>query len=192
MSLCPTVLSVAAGTLNLLCVCSVHADLTYQLTDNVAEQNGHSLTGQIVTTDSAPDDGVLDVGEVLSWNYSVSGPTPLAANDLATNILGIVSISPTAITLSEPTIDPSINELQLGVGNESLLYTRIVDIGGAGVFDIYRASDGNNEAWDFVDPVFEGALDGTWTIATLVPEPSGNALVASGIAMIALLRHRKR
>ena len=43
----------------------------YNIVDYPDLQNGHTVTGTITTSDGAPDDGLLDIAEILDWEWEV-------------------------------------------------------------------------------------------------------------------------
>lgn len=73
----------AAAILFLLCQVVTDdcaAARIYKLVDYPALQNGYTLNGTITVADTATDDSVLAVSEVLSWNWRVSGAGQLHAS----------------------------------------------------------------------------------------------------------------
>ena len=45
----------------------VFADIVYSLNNYPSVQDGGSLSGSIIVSDNAPDDGVLTETEILAW-----------------------------------------------------------------------------------------------------------------------------
>jgi hypothetical protein len=169
----------------------IYADLTYNIVDYPTHQNGHSLTGSIITLDSATDDGILTNSEIVDWSFSVQGPVSLGAskadNPSLTPFDGIVNISPTEITLAFPDPVTVVNEIRFNssTGVNVLEYIRVNDFEGAGVFSIYRAEldqPGNITAWDDFGINSLGGND-PWIVASIeIPEP-----ITSTLALTALL-----
>ena len=75
------------------------ANIIYSIENHAATQDGHSLSGTIVTTSAAPTDGVLMAAEIVSWNFSVTGPSSFSASSTdvgaSINLVGTVNITPT-------------------------------------------------------------------------------------------------
>ena len=44
----------------------------YEFNNYPAEQSGSTLTGTITVSDTAPDDGLLSVGEILAWEFTMT------------------------------------------------------------------------------------------------------------------------
>lgn len=158
-----------------------HADLVYDFYNHPLDQNGHSLSGTITTTDTAHADGSLTAGEVISWSWSTSGSNPISgsSSDLnsSTLINGWVSISPTEITLAQPNI---MSQEQYGLvlsGSAGrLIWVRDED-GFGGFTELFEAQG----SWQSYSPGMSNT--DPWLVATVstVPEPS------SGLALLALV-----
>jgi hypothetical protein len=163
-----------------------HASRIYTFVNYPDEQSGHTLSGQIVTSDTAPDDGVLVASEILSWEYMIEGPSPLVATsadyDLdATFIKGTVFISATEISLAAPAANVAIeNSLELrritNVGttrpNHSLFWGRLSQPVPAERYQARSFSDAStfSGAWADFAPASLGP--GDWVLATrAIPEP---------------------
>jgi hypothetical protein len=180
-----------------------HADHVYQLVDYPANQEGHTLNGTITTTNDAPNDSILDVAEILSWQWSISGPNSFAANsteflDNASIALG-VQITTEAISLPAPTLsDPGPFRLVLsrrtslgGRGELSHGLTwQSVNTPSAGTTNISSAGRMQGDAvqgfWSG-SATFPGRLG--WIVAVAVPEPTTMLLFSCAIPA-ALWRRR--
>lgn len=174
-------------------------DIIYTMEDHPAFQNGHSLSGTITTTDTAPDDGLLLSSEIVDWAFSVSGPNAFTAakstGSPAPVVTGAVGISPTAITMQFPVIDPSVNELTFSqmAGGPTIRYLQVLDFTGPGVFGEYSGiATAGSDAWQSLPD--ETGLGNPWLIATAVPEPGPVALwcVATLVIFLRLRVQRKR
>lgn len=175
---------VLANAIIILSLQSAYASRTYNFIDYADAQNGHTLSGSIVTVDSAADDGVLSNSEIVDWNFTVQGPLSYSvSSDESTSlapITGLVNISSTSITLPFPEVDPGINALSFAASTSmrELDYFRISDQFFVGFLGIYRSSlNANNtagRAWEIDVDLISGGLGGNdpWVIATIVPEPA--------------------
>lgn len=170
---------------------SAQADLVYDFQSHSADQSGHSLTGSIVTTDNAINDGILITSEVVSWNWSISGPNAASVSSTdsgATTFLqGDVLISASGITIGQPNI-MSDDTYALEIGNNSsgrLSWSRSEFFGT--FTEIYQGAN----AWSTFSPGMSGS--DPWQVANLstVPEPSGGLVATMGIAGLLLQRRRR-
>ncbi len=183
----------AALTISSFLTPGADAALIYDLVNYPAEQNGHSLSGTITTTDAAPDDGQLMVTEILSWEIEIVGPSGFsgAMSDVNSNTIATgVTITPTQIILPYPTVGET-NDLQLYIENNAahLGYVRVHEPFGAGFFSLYRANrPAGPDAWYVQEPLMNNSPPnhGTapWIVATRVPEPSSFILVCSLMSAI--------
>lgn len=178
------------------CLCCswvpVHAQRVYQLVDYAALQNGYTLTGTITTSDTAPDDGLLTIEEVLDWQWSIAGQYAISASS---GPLSLTDIQNIAITTSSITLPP--------VANAQLILRDTINPGrGATVPRLYwsTAYDASNQtSLDRYSAtmLFEGdVLVSQWyfettssgesphLVATYVPEPSALVLGAACTALI--------
>lgn len=182
------------------------ADLIYYFGNYSIDQNGHSLTGTLVVSDTAPSDGLLVDAEILSWQFDVSGPRGFSSSSSNVSadvqLSGIVTITETEISMSFPQNNRSVNDLQFYDNNfrSRLAYFRVNDLMGAGVFSTYTAS-GNltnsvNAAWNQIGPVMNNAspnhVNMPWIIATAVPEVSGTFVGVLLASAISLFSRRRR
>lgn len=176
------------------------ASLIYSFEDYANFQNGHTLSGTITTTDSAPDDGLLVSAEILDWSFSVIGPNGFSASKNANSppeVFGEVGISATQITIGFPPNEPEANELnfQTGLGQfPQLRYLQINDPFGAGVIEQYEAGL-SGSAWQ----TFPNALGGNpWVVATAavtaapLPEPSSLLVWSLASSLVGLMWWRRR
>jgi PEP-CTERM motif len=167
----------------------------YNLVNYSADQDGHSLSGTITTTDDAPLDSLLETAEILDWQWRVAGANAFSASrdDFLTDGTAAtgIRISETAIELSLATPEsPEIAELQLarsisvaprGAFGHVLHWHTQYD-GTQDLLNIYSARSLHGDAiqgyWSG-EPASIGP--NTWIIATAVPEPSTLALAAFSI-----------
>jgi hypothetical protein len=195
---------VSVCSLVLLTITTARADHVYKLIDYPANQNGHTLNGTITTTDDAPNDSLLNVAEILSWQWSISGPNSFAANsteflDNASVALG-VQITTEAISLPAPTLsDPGPFRLVLsrrtslgGRGELSHgLMWHSVNTPSTGTTNISSAGRMQGDAiqsyWSG-SATFPGRLG--WVVAVAVPEPTTGVLFTACAIMGALWRRR--
>ena len=64
-------------------------NITYNIVNDLPDQNGYSLSGTIVTDGTM---GAISSSDVVSWQYEITGPTgPISTNGTATSafLLGI-------------------------------------------------------------------------------------------------------
>jgi hypothetical protein len=180
------------------------ADRVYQLVDYPANQNGHTLNGTITTTDDAPNDSLLDVAEILSWQWGISGPNSFAANstEFLTNssvALG-VQITTEAISLPAPTLsDPGPFRLVLsrrtslgGRGELSHgLMWQSVNTPSAGTTNISSAGRMQGDA---IQSFWSGSATfpgrSGWVAAVAIPEPTTLLLLTACAIPGALWRRR--
>jgi hypothetical protein len=180
------------------------ADRVYQLVDYPANQEGHTLNGTITTTNDAPNDSVLDLAEILNWQWSVSGANSFAANSTEfldnTSIALGVQITTEAISL--PVADfgnPGPFRLELsrrtslggrGQLSHSLAW-QSVNTPSAGTTNFSSANRQNGDAiqnfW-FGTARFPGRLG--WVVAVAIPEPT-TLLLLTVCAMPAALWRRR-
>ncbi len=191
-----TISLIAAITISSIWAPSANAALIYDLANYPADQNGHSLSGTITTTDTAPDDGQLLATEILSWEIDVIGPHGFsgAMSDANSNTLAAgVAITPTEIVLPYPQII-GVYDFQLYIKDHAarLAYVRAHEPFGVGFFSFYTAErPAAPDAWHVVEPLMNNSPPnhGTapWVVGTRVPEPSSLMLLCS-LAGVALFR----
>jgi hypothetical protein len=194
---CLVTLIIAAMTL------PCRADRVYQLVDYPANQNGHTLNGTITTTDNAPTDSVLDLSEILSWQWSITGPNTFAANsteflDNTSLALG-VQITTQAISLPVADFgDPGPFRLELsrrtslggrGQLSHSLAW-QSVNTPSAGTTNF---SSANRQDGDAVQSFWFGTAtfpsSSSWVVAVAIPEPTTMLLTVCAMATIFWRRH---
>ncbi len=183
-----TTLVIAAIATSLFFVPIANAALIYDLADYPAHQNGHSLSGTITTTDTAPDDGQLMATEILAWEFEIIGPHGFggALSDPNSHTSGTgVMITPTEIILPYPPITFfGVYGFTLRTDDGTLDYVRAHDPFGVGFFNWYRAyRHPEPDPWFADAPLMNNAPPNhetaPWVVATRVPEPSGFMLVCS-------------
>jgi hypothetical protein len=180
------------------------ADRVYNLVDYPGNQEGHTLNGTITTTNDAPNDSLLDVAEILSWQWSITGPNSFAANSTDfldnTSIALDVQITTQAIYLPATTLsDPGPFRLTLsrrtslgGRGELSHgLAWQSVNTPSAGTTNFSSAGRMNGDAiqsfWSG-SASFPGRLG--WVVAVAVPEPTTMLLLTACAIPSALWRRR--
>jgi len=174
----------------------------YNLVDYPDLQNGHTVTGTITTTDDAPDDGLLDIAEVLDWEWEVS-------DGLEVTIGEMHPIEPDSISFTEV--------LGIGIDSQGIYFPH--ELGNRFKLEIgtnlnSRGSNLRRLAWlnGNASPlsvyVFNGVTEGDigfrawgtdlpanpnrWLIAERVPEPSGLALSCCVAAFAAAMLRRQK
>ncbi len=199
---------VAAIIISSLSTRDAGAVLIYDFASYPADQDGHSLAGTIVTTDSAPNDGFLMDAEILSWAFEVSGPRGFSSSSSDPSsdaqVFGNVAITTTEITMAYPQTLGDTNDLQFYGNNfgSRLAYFRVNDPFLVGVFSTYTANrnrlNANDAAWTVNNPLMNNSpqtsIDAPWVIATRVPEPTGFTLMCTlaGPALFVIARRRRR
>jgi hypothetical protein len=186
-------------TLRLVSVCSLllltcataRADRVYKLVDYPANQMGHTLNGTITTTDDAPNDSLLDMAEILSWQWNISGPNSFAANSTqflnnSSQAFG-VRITPSSIAL------PVANLSNPGPFRLSLARSTPISRGDFGHSLSWHSV--NTPSAGTMNHSYSGRMDGDalqsywhgpatfpsssgWIVAIAIPEPTTSLLIA--------------
>ena len=167
----------------LLCPSSSHAARIYNIIDYPLLQEGHTLTGTITTTDDAPLDSMLDVAEILDWQWSITGPNILSAADTPPPTSGSPTTFADGISISSLTIElplatqTDLRLWQITPKSRGLLRALRWSTSDPGLDGIYssnnnagrRDGDVPLEFWSSEIANPDGA---SWVIANAVPEPS--------------------
>jgi hypothetical protein len=175
----------------------------YQLVNYPPDQDGYSLAGTITTTDQAPLDSILDVAEILDWQWSAAGPIPVVAsrNDhvLDETVASGLRITNSTIELPLATpAHPQLAQLRLAksasvprgsVGHRLIWSTRYDAVAGTTTSFSASTAHGDVLRGYWFGPS-TGAGPTSWLIATAVPEPSGLGTVALSVAAVALVTRR--
>jgi hypothetical protein len=172
------------------------ADLVYAIENHASDQNGHTVSGLITTTDAAINDGWLLASEVLSWEFATSGPTSTSISSTDASALlqisGDVMISATSINLEQPLVMSGfLNRIEMSHSDGSRLIWHRDEFFGE-FTDIYQSFSQNNGAWTNNSPIMSGT--DPWLVATRVssvPEPTSIAMFGS-VAGLGLIRRRRR
>ena len=175
------------------------ADRVYQLIDIPSNQNGHSLNGTITTTDDAPNDSVLNVAEILGWQWSISGANSFSATSMdflidATTTFG-VRISPDAISLPIGSRVPSSAltlSRQFAGGRGPYIHElswRVNDGNPTSALSSARRQDGDAGQSFWFGPATFPTSSG-WVVAVAVPEPATGLLLVACVIPGALWRRR--
>jgi len=160
-------------------VTPANADLVYEFVNHVGDQNGQTITGTITTVDTAVNDGYLRSNEVVSWQWSVSGPNASSVTNTSANatisIQGDVLINSNQISLPEPNI-MSEETYSIELGNNSggrVSWYREDQFGIP--YEFYQGAN----AWSTTSPTMSNT--NPWQVATItaVPEPNSLWLAAS-------------
>ncbi|REK09860.1 MAG: PEP-CTERM sorting domain-containing protein [Planctomycetota bacterium] len=164
---------------------AAHADRVYSFNSYPSEQGGGTLVGSITVTDTAPDDGILSIAEVLAWNWTATnGPLALAANSTEEN--AFYSPGGSGATITETDILLAEGSMLFGVenpeSNAGLLYDQSSSMPG-----LYLASSGLVTIVWGTAPAPNALGGDPWVIATLVPEPGTAALLISALLAIGLM-----
>ena len=172
--------------------------ITYDIVNYPAEQNGHTLSGLIITDGKI---GALAASDILSWTFTVDSSITLSGGASSVTIDGDVEASPFLITLAQPPV-PTVLFNANGfsfqpVGGGSpvfILWSRLTPALGLGPQDNeYKFTNGqpSNPVWD----TFPGdTLGGTnpWVIAEN-PEPASLTLMSvGGVALLGYGWRRRR
>lgn len=173
------------------------ADIIYSIENHPSDQNGHSVSGLITTTDAAINDGYLVASEILGWEFAISGPTSTSV--LSTNagsflqLSGDVLISANEITLEQPGIMSGfLNRIELGHSDGSrVIWHR--DEFFSSFTEIYQGFSQNNAAWVNNSPSMSGT--NPWLVATrlatdAVPEPSSLSLLGALTGLVLIRRSK--
>jgi hypothetical protein len=183
-----------------------HAGRVYQLIDYPANQNGHILKGTITTTDDASADSLLNVAEILSWQWSISGANTFAASSTEflneTSVATGVQITTEAIALPIANFSaPGPFTLALarqspggrgGAYGHSLSWTS-VNTPAAGTRNISSAARQRDDAFlSFWFGPATFASSSARVIAVAVPEPATGLLLTACTLMWTMRRHRHR
>ena len=184
-----------------LCAGTVDAARIYRLVDYPDLQNGHTLSGTITTTDDAPDDGLLDLAEILDWEWEVSDGLEITTGQMHPVELDSQSFTETVGI----EIDSQGIYFPHELGNRLKLQI-LTNLDSRGSND-WRLGWFNGNASPPSVYVFGGIVEGDigiqswgsdlpndqdrWLIATIVPEPSAVPLAAMLLATIVLKRHMR-
>jgi hypothetical protein len=170
--------------------CSARADLTYNIQNYPADQNGATLTGTITTDGTI---GALGATDILSWTWTItpSGGTATTFSSTDANA-SMILVTPVASS-SEITVAPDQILLLYNtalVDKEELAWDR----GPAPQH--YRGGIATGDVWADSSPAM-GGVD-PWVVAktaatTAAPEPSTLIVAgAGGLIGIAYSLARKR
>lgn len=180
-----------------------HAARIYNIVDYPDLQNGHTVSGTITVSDSAPEDGLLTTEEILDWEWEVSDGLEVTPGQMHptepdsssfTEVLGI-EIDSQGVYFSHEL--GQIFKLQINTNTNSRGYNThdlawlsgFPDFSSLYAFSGIIGGDMLTVAWVTDLP----ASPDRWLIATSVPEPSGLALSCCVIAYAAaMLRRRKK
>jgi hypothetical protein len=153
-------------------------DLTYDLVNYPAAQNGYTLSGSITTDGTI---GILTPSDITAWTVTISSPTtsetfsssdPGSATGIQSNLIATSS----EIYLPPSSDGADILEL-IGPGNDQIIFDN---------YNEYTAIISSGRVWYSGNPVA-----GDWTIATAsVPEPSTFAML--GIAAVCVCGYSRR
>lgn len=196
MSQMKVVMVACAFSLSMSLVPMANADLSYAIQSHAGDQNGHALSGMIVSTDTSINDGFLVAGEILSWQFSISGPnsTAVSSTDAGAALVlnGDVLISAQEITVDLP---PIMSEMQFGLtilnGSGSQVVWARDELFGA-YSEFYEARTPGGVAWSSNSPSMSGT--DPWLVATRIssaPEP-GTVGLFSFLAVAASMFRRRR
>jgi hypothetical protein len=200
-------------TLRLVSVCSLallittaaNADRVYKLVDYPANQMGHTLNGTITTTDDAPNDSLLDVAEILSWQWSISGPNSFAAN--SSEFLTNNSMA-TAVRITTESIALPVANLS-NPGPYRLSLSRLTSLGSRGQLShelswlsantpsagTTNHSYGGRMSGDAIQSYWSGPAtfpsSSGWIVAVAVPEPVTGVML-SAVAIVGAVWRRLR
>lgn len=178
-----------------------NAARVYRFVDYPGLQVGHVVSGALTTTDSASDDGVLNLAEILDWQWEVRDGSDVIAGQLqpadpdsrsAMQVQGI-EIDSRGVYLSDEL--GSILRLQVvtnlnsrGFNDRWLTWASgFADSPSRYTFGGVTEGDIAFLAWGAELPTHPGR----WLIAASVPEPRGVALLCCAIAAIASRRRHK-
>ena len=177
------IVSVTSALVALLVISdATNADMTYNIENYPADQNGATLSGTI-TTDG--EIGPLATSDIVSWSWTVttSGGTSYSFNSSMTGsqtaVTGDVVESRTSITIAySPDGESLVSLSDTAAGYNQLVYYR------DGIDYAYRCFAGPDTEypiWGTMNPVV-GNTD-PWVIAvapTSVPEPTSLTLAGFG------------
>ena len=169
--------------------------IAYDIQNYPAEQNGHTLSGLIITDGTI---GALATSNILSWTVTIDSSITFSGGASSAGIVGDVEASATQITMAQPPASPGlIGHTELFLGSDAshfLLWVRNTapPPGGAHI-NVYKAVNGDplNPVWD-TNP--EDSLGGTdpWVIAEN-PEPASLTLMSvGGVALLGYGWRRRR
>jgi hypothetical protein len=166
------------------------ADRVYAFNNYPADQDGGTLSGSITVLDSAPDDGVLNIGEVVGWNWTASND-PVSVSAHSAEDGAFFSPGGAGVTITETDIllaDQA--SLQVGVENPghsaALSYFKNVLSP-----TIYSAEEDSQFVW-ITSPAADALGGDPWVIATFVPEPGTVTLLVSALLAISLITACRR
>jgi PEP-CTERM motif len=145
-------------------------DVTYNMVNDSVDQNGYGISGTIVTDGTI---GALTASDVVSWQFTITGPGGPFSNSGIGTSPGNVIEGLTATTSGDLT---TTGEVLLGLLSDAAVNWRPVDHNYFGIV-------ANAPLWNDFPPTGFPA-EGGWTIATAasVPEPSSVVLAGLGCA----------
>jgi hypothetical protein len=162
----------------------------YSLVNYPDLQNGHTLSGTITTTDDAPDDGLLDLAEILDWEWSVTGPNDFAAQfappapHTSTTIVRNIAISPKSIEMAsipDANLRLASTSGPTGRGMNAYRLNWFTSLEDASNEQLLRTVASGVEQGDFArrfwSDNFTSPVENSIVIARLVPEPSTLLLI---------------
>lgn len=174
------------------------AERVYRLVDypHIQQTGGpggllHHLSGTITTTDSAPDDGLLDAEEIVAWEWASTywDHRPLEGDHQTHPRVRATGVSITPRSISFPLDAPARFDLE-SYFNTLQWNTRVRIMDDAPVFSssYFLAEvgfDGYAIYWA-ADLASAGA--DSWVIATAVPEPATTAAAVMGVVLLMAAR----
>ena len=157
---------------------------TYSFVDYPADQNGHTLTGTIVTDGTL---GTLSVSNFLDVDIQVDGPMPFTIEDAV--IVDFIFTS-TGIEASETEITVAdggrlvlADNASVGIGSKVIEYRRNAS---TPLYEGIPEAVDSPPSWSTTSPSMGGT--DPWVIATFVPSPSAAAAGLLGLSFIATRR----
>jgi hypothetical protein len=165
---------------------ATRADLTYNIVNHVADQNGYSLTGTITTNGAT---GALTAANFVSWQFTITG----TLGSFSTS--GTVPLLDIGVTATLSTLSTSSQFALDGFNGPPAINTPSLEVQWRADLPIYQGAENVQGDTFWVTSGTGFGTSGAWTVATVaaVPEPSTFTVAAlAGVCGIACGLARKR
>ena len=165
---------------------AMSGEITYAIQNYPADQDGHTLSGDIVTDGTF---GAITSSDIISWTVTIDSVQTFSSTEPQSNtiLIGEVIATSTSITMAPATSTHRFNDLDLDINlNQNTVeyqlgYHRNLNFNNT-QYSNYDAFTPSGTQWSILGISQLGGTD-PWLIAA-VPEPSTAVLAVSGAVML--------